>query len=444
MGKLSDAARGTAAGWSVRRPRSRRRPKRPSRLQAVRAGASGGRIDGSRAASIDLPAPGGVADHQQIVAAGGGDFERALGAFLALDVGKVERILTALAVEATRSANTVISESRCRSVIGETTGRLASEGHIKGRLQPTDVIDTLVGHHALVRREGKSEISFQHQQIQEWYCSFDVGKLMISAAAGDAGAAAKLRVNALNMPAWEEAVLFSCERLSRRDQRGAEAVADSILESLKIDPMLAAEMIYRSAPPVWERIKGTVIEYVDRWHTRGKVDRAVRFMITTGKPEFAPLLWPLIANTDSQVYLAAFRAAERFRPMVLGEDVRGKLSELPDEIREHVIAQFVWESGIDGMELAAEVAKTDTLPQVQFAVVEALQFRSCDRLVKEMLKTAPPAVWSLLAQKGYAHEIRDPEAAARLREEERSIIENDPNPLRRLEYLARSRPKAIR
>ena len=33
----------------------------------------------------------GRADHQQIVAAGRGDFERALGAFLALDVGEVER-----------------------------------------------------------------------------------------------------------------------------------------------------------------------------------------------------------------------------------------------------------------------------------------------------------------------------------------------------------------
>ena len=33
----------------------------------------------------------GRADHQQIVAAGRGDFERALGAFLALDVGEIER-----------------------------------------------------------------------------------------------------------------------------------------------------------------------------------------------------------------------------------------------------------------------------------------------------------------------------------------------------------------
>ena len=33
----------------------------------------------------------GRSDHEQIVAAGRGDFERALGAFLALDVGEVER-----------------------------------------------------------------------------------------------------------------------------------------------------------------------------------------------------------------------------------------------------------------------------------------------------------------------------------------------------------------
>ena len=39
----------------------------------------------------------GRADHQQVMAAGGGDFERALGALLALDVGEVERHAVELA-----------------------------------------------------------------------------------------------------------------------------------------------------------------------------------------------------------------------------------------------------------------------------------------------------------------------------------------------------------
>jgi len=347
-------------------------------------------------------------------------------------------MLTALAVEAATSANTAISDSRCRSVISETAGRLKIEGQITEQPQPTEVLDLLVGHHTLVRSEGRGDISFQHQQIQEWYASFEVDKLMLLAAAGDADAATKLRVNVLNMPAWEEAILFSCERLSREEQRGVKAVAVGILEALAIDPMLAAEMIYRSSVPVWENTKDTVIEYVGRWHTKGAVDRAARFMITTGKGEFASLLWPLIANPDGQVYLAAFRAAEPFRPTVLGAEVQRKVSELPDEIREHVLAQIAWESGMDGMELAAEAAKTDTRPQIQFAVLEALQFRRCARLVREVLKTALPDVWSLLAQKGYAREIGDPEASARLREEERSIIEKDPNLLCRLDFLFRS------
>ena len=93
---------------------------------------------------------------------------------------------------------------------------------------------------------------------------------------------------------------------------------------------------------------------------------------------------------------------------------------------------------MDGMELAAELAKTDPNPQVQFAVVEALQFRRGDRVVREVLKTAAPAVWSLLANKGYAGEVADPEAAARLRQEELSIINNERNPLRRLELLSNS------
>ena len=346
-------------------------------------------------------------------------------------------MLTALAVEATTSANTAISESRSRSVISETVGRLKSDGQITEQLQPTEVLDLLVDHHTLVR-SGDKGVSFQHEQIQEWYTSFEVDKLMVAAAAGNADAATKLRVNVLNMPGWEEAVLFSCERLSRADQSGVEAVAAAILDALSIDPMLAAEIIYRSSPAVWEKIMDRVIAYGDRWHTKGKVDRATRFMIATGKAEFASLIWPLIANPDNQVYLATLRAADRFRPTVLGDDARKKLSELPDEIREHVLGEIASNSGMDGMELAAEVAKTDLNPQVQFAVVEALQFRRGDRLVREVLKTAAPTVWSLLAKKGYAGEIADPEAAERLRKEEQSIIDNDPDPLRRLELLSSS------
>src|SRR4051812_33700595 len=53
------------------------------------AGSSGGKVPGRRAASIDLPEPGGPVINRLWLPAGG-DFERALGALLAFDVPEVE------------------------------------------------------------------------------------------------------------------------------------------------------------------------------------------------------------------------------------------------------------------------------------------------------------------------------------------------------------------
>ena len=54
---------------------------------SISAGASGGSRDGSRFASIDLPAPGGPIIRR--LPSGGGHFEHALGGLLALDVAQV-------------------------------------------------------------------------------------------------------------------------------------------------------------------------------------------------------------------------------------------------------------------------------------------------------------------------------------------------------------------
>jgi hypothetical protein len=74
-----------------------------------------------------------------------------------------------------------------------------------------------------------------------------------------------------------------------------------------------------------------MIAFVDRWHRPGTVDRAVRFMIMTGRPEFASRIWPLAVSADSQIQLATLHAAPRFRPSVLGPDIRSKVTALPEE-----------------------------------------------------------------------------------------------------------------
>ena len=103
QGRLARSRRGAAAdqaGGADRVVRGAERtaarpapPRRPQAL-AIRAtssasvAASGGRIEGSRLAASDLPAPG-RADHQQAVAAGGGHLERVAQVRLPAQVGEV-------------------------------------------------------------------------------------------------------------------------------------------------------------------------------------------------------------------------------------------------------------------------------------------------------------------------------------------------------------------
>ena len=96
------------------------------------------------------------------------------------------------------------------------------------------------------------------------------------------GGASGAAVRRVELDRVEELILFACERLSRHGADDVRAVSTAIHEALGIDPMLAAEMIFRAAPEVRPHIKEEVLAFAKRWHIPGKVDRAVRFMITTG------------------------------------------------------------------------------------------------------------------------------------------------------------------
>ncbi|WP_149534168.1 hypothetical protein [Tardiphaga sp. P9-11] len=73
--------------------------------------------------------------------------------------------LTAIASDATRSANTALTEIRAKSVVKAIEDELSAAGHFTVAPQPTAVLDLLVDHHTLVR--SNDVLSFQHQQFQE-------------------------------------------------------------------------------------------------------------------------------------------------------------------------------------------------------------------------------------------------------------------------------------
>ncbi|MFT3955775.1 MAG: hypothetical protein QM722_15715 [Piscinibacter sp.] len=343
-------------------------------------------------------------------------------------------MLSAMAIDATMADSVTVSEHRARSLISDVAGRLVREGQMAAP-RPDVVLAALVSHHLLVRTA--SGVEFQHQQFQEWFASHQVEVLMRAAVGGDVEARQRLRTVVLNAHAWEEAVLFACERASRGGADDVAGAATLILEALTIDPMLAAEAIYRGSDALWIAVKDRVVEFASRWHTPKKIDRAVRFMIKTGRTEFAEILWPFLADPDDQVYLKATRAGGRFRPSVLGSDIASRISQLPPKHRSHLLSELVMYGGVEGIESATSIALSDGDAEVMTSVAESLHFRRANQQMQRLLTAAPREVWQVLARKGNAEESLPPALVDRMRRESLQLIQEEQSAAQKLRVLLR-------
>jgi hypothetical protein len=321
--------------------------------------------------------------------------------------------LNGLAVTAMRAANTSIPETNARRSVSQTDEFLVADGQLTIKPQPSDVLDALVSHHLLVRTGEPVRYRFQHQQFQEWYVSHEVETTML-ASAETAEALAKLRAEILNLREWEESILFAIERMARGNERQQRACSVAIIAAFEVDPVLAAEMIYRATDAVWGQVSEPIQKLVRRWHTPGKLDRAVRFMITSGRTEFRELVWPLITNEDDQKSLAALRAARRFRPSVLGPNAAKDILALPLQVRKTVVSEIVYRSGMDGLDLVSLIAKSDPTPELKAAAVEAMSFRHADNHVADVLSAADDDTFDLVSRQSLIEEIGDKAVQERL------------------------------
>jgi hypothetical protein len=137
-------------------------------------------------------------------------------------------VLAALASHLNDAGATTTAEADARGIVARKIGELRTQGQISGQPEPLAVLDVLTSHHTLLRSgTGGDAISFQHQQIQEWYASREVEVLMRQSREGDASARVRLRGGILDNPAWEESIFFAVDRVSR-EEAGREVVADAI------------------------------------------------------------------------------------------------------------------------------------------------------------------------------------------------------------------------
>lgn len=328
-------------------------------------------------------------------------------------LGFQQRYLAGLAFAATSAETTALSELSARAALSRIADQLVAAGQIAAKPEPTRVIDALVGHHLLIRGADQSSISFQHQQFQEWYASHALDG-MILAGTGDTAVGIEFKTRILNVPRWEESILFACERMARGTALEQRACAWAIIEALHVDPTLAAEMIARATDQVWELAARIVVPFITSWHSAGKVDRAFRFMLRSGRPEFLEQTWPLLTHGDSQIHLAALRAVPRLRRSSFGTDAEKLLAALTGDIKRHILSEIAMHGDVAAMDLAATVAAADQDNELHASVIDAFAFRHAVRHASRVLRVAKDTTIEQVAWHQLIKTTGDPEVDAKL------------------------------
>lgn len=329
--------------------------------------------------------------------------------------GQQQVYLIDLSVQATSALQVAFSEKDARRWIVATGKYLADDGQITAQLAPNVVLDALVSNHVLIRSGDASGYSFQHQQFQEWYSSHWVEDCM-RAAPENTSARTTFKNEVLDAPVWEEAILFAVERLAHGDEADREVCAKAIRDAMDVDPMLAAEMIYRSSDSVWAKVGDHVQQFARAWHVSSKVDRALRFMLTSGRPEFLDIVWPLATAENQQTSLRALRNCHRLRPSIFGPGAKDAIAALPKEQRELILTEMTSHSDADGLDLSAALTKIDPDPEVQAMVISVLLFRRADHHVTEILREVTDERLSLILQQNAIDpaDIEDPQCRDRV------------------------------
>ncbi|WP_246675066.1 HNH endonuclease [Mesorhizobium sp. B2-5-3] len=349
-------------------------------------------------------------------------------------LGQHRRYLSDLAVSMMRARTTALDETAARQSLRITNTNLSMEGLVQNAPEPASILETLVATHVLVHGEGDT-YSFQHQQFQEWYAAGHVAAMMCGLPK-EAGIESTFAQEILNDRMWEEAILFACERLAA-DEPGVAIVGQVVRLAISVGPMLAAEIVYRSGDAVWDSVAPDVEAFARAWHQANQVDLAVGFMMKTGRGAFADLVWPLVSNSSEQIQSEALQMGDRIRPSVFGTHLRDDYEHLEERVRGRLVSGLIFGGGIEGLEVAFDLAKGDPSVAVKSEAVEALLFRGAPRQASSVLDGAGVEVWRRVAEQDYFDGLTSPHVLSRLKELQEEDANSNPNPARTLNRMTR-------
>lgn len=249
------------------------------------------------------------------------------------------------------------------------------------QLRSYNVLELLIGHHLVMA--GHGNIRFQHQLFQEWFASLHVERI---ARSGD-----DLRP-IINAVAWEEAVGFAVERLAKSDPGTATKI---VTQALDVEPVFAASLVRRGGDAVWDIVGGRIQEFATAWHQPGSLDRAVTFMIASGRPEFAEIVRPFLGSTDQQIQLRALRRVSPLPSTCLGLDWREWYAAQPKGVR----GTLAWEGRFDPPHFAVKIAAEEVDPDVIAEITLNLDSWGEDRHVRAILDLVDDSAKDVIARR---------------------------------------------
>lgn len=341
--------------------------------------------------------------------------------------------LSRLAFRMLSEGKVALTESNARQFLSEKNVELIQQGQLAQPLDPKSVLDILVAHH-LLQRSQNDLISFQHQQFQEWFASEEILEVMGNAFKNHTELS-NLKTTIFDIPIFEEAIFFATERLSEQDN-DAGLLSMMIEVAFAVDPMLASEMIFRSSDAAWAIARISIVKLVGRWHQIGEFDRALNFMIKTGKADFSETFWNYLSGVTEQQIPVALLGFPPFRIGVMGSGIIERLGRLPSAIKRNVLQEMFYSGDLASMEHAVDFIVTCGSHQMRLDALDALSFRRANNLIVKLLEQSDDDVWSAICLNGYIYEDLDDGAAKqRLLESAKLLIANEKDPVIALSQL---------
>ena len=304
--------------------------------------------------------------------------------------GQHRRYLEAVAELLTRRGTTRLTRDDGLAAIGECSADLVQESLVGIAPNAAEVLRALCDHHLLSSSGLEAPtVGFHHPLFQEWFAA---ERLHRSAKRAMGAGQDILQRDVLNSAAWDgsfELLMELCRET--QDTSLAVAVARSMIS---FDLAFAARLAGTAGDDAWHEVHSSFESALTRLNGESapKAQKYARtVIISSGRPEFADTLWPMVESDVDQVRFKAYDLFSGADLLVLGRDWPSRLRAMPEGRR----GEFAENIGFRGEASATTLQISRALegepsPIVRSAMLHALAFHGMDDLVVRWIEESPP------------------------------------------------------